>query len=198
MWLENVSFIFNLNKTQMDNPWKTLESQLKYDNNWISVTEHQVINAGGNKGIYGTVHFKNLAIGIIPLDENNNTWLVGQYRYPLNQYSWEICEGGGKLNIPPLDAAKRELLEETGITAKQWNPLLEMHLSNSVSDELGIIYIAKDLTFSAPQPDEDEVLQLKKVSFDEAFNMVMKGEITDSLSVAGILKTKILLDKGEL
>ncbi len=198
MWLENVSFIFNLNKTQMDNPWKTLESQLKYDNNWISVTEHQVINAGGNKGIYGTVHFKNLAIGIIPLDENNNTWLVGQYRYPLNQYSWEICEGGGKLNIPPLDAAKRELLEETGITAKQWNPLLEMHLSNSVSDELGIIYIAKDLTFSAPQPDEDEVLQLKKVSFDEAFNMVMKGEITDSLSVVGILKTKILLDKGEL
>lgn len=198
MWLENVSFIFNLNKTQMDNPWKTLESQLKYDNNWISVTEHQVINAGGNKGIYGTVHFKNLAIGIIPLDENNNTWLVGQYRYPLNQYSWEICEGGGKLDIPPLDAAKRELLEETGITAKQWNPLLEMHLSNSVSDELGIIYIAKDLTFSAPQPDEDEVLQLKKVSFDEAFNMVMKGEITDSLSVAGILKTKILLDKGEL
>lgn len=198
MWLENVSFIFKLNKTQMDNPWKTLESQLKYDNNWISVTEHQVINAGGNKGIYGTVHFKNLAIGIIPLDENNNTWLVGQYRYPLNQYSWEICEGGGKLDIPPLDAAKRELLEETGITAKQWNPLLEMHLSNSVSDELGIIYIAKDLTFSAPQPDEDEVLQLKKVSFDEAFNMVMKGEITDSLSVAGILKTKILLDKGEL
>lgn len=198
MWLKNVSFIFNLNKTQMNNPWKTLESQLKYDNNWISVTEHQVINAGGNKGIYGTVHFKNLAIGIIPLDENNNTWLVGQYRYPLNQYSWEICEGGGKLDIPPLDAAKRELLEETGITAKQWNPLLEMHLSNSVSDELGIIYIAKELTFSAPQPDEEEVLQLKKVSFDEAFNMVMNGEITDSLSVAGILKTKILLDKGEL
>ena len=198
MWLENVSFIFNLNKTQMNNPWKTLESQLKYDNNWISVTEHQVINAGGNKGIYGTVHFKNLAIGIIPLDDENYTWLVGQYRYPLNQYSWEICEGGGKLDIPPLDAAKRELLEETGITAKQWNPLLEMHLSNSVSDELGIIYIAKELIFSTPQPDEDEVLQLKKVSFDEAFNMVMKGEITDSLSVAGILKTKILLDKGEL
>lgn len=182
----------------MNNPWKTLKSQLKYDNNWISVTEHQVINAGGNKGIYGTVHFKNLAIGIIPLDKENNTWLVGQYRYPLNQYSWEICEGGGKLNIPPLDAAKRELLEETGITANQWNPLLEMHLSNSVSDELGIIYIAKELTFSAPQPEEDEVLQLKKVSFDEAFNMVMNGKITDSLSVAGILKTKILLDKGEL
>jgi 8-oxo-dGTP pyrophosphatase MutT (NUDIX family) len=188
----------NASKEKMNNPWKTLVSQLKYDNNWISVTEHQVINAGGNKGIYGTVHFKNLAIGIIPLDEKNNTWLVGQYRYPLNQYSWEICEGGGKLDIPPLDAAKRELLEETGITAKQWKPLLEMHLSNSVSDELGIIYIAKDLTFSAPQPDEDEVLQLKRVSFDEAFNMVMNGEITDSISVAGILKTKILLDKGEL
>lgn len=177
----------------MENPWKTLKSELKYNNNWISVTEHQVENAAGNPGIYGTVHFKNLAIGIIPIDEHNNTWLVGQYRYPLKQYSWEICEGGGKLTIPPLDAAKRELLEETGITAKIWQPLLEMHLSNSVSDEKGIVYIAKDLSFSRPQPDEDEVLTLKKIPFQEAYNMVMNGEITDSLSVAGILKAKILL-----
>lgn len=180
----------------MNNPWKTLKSELKYENPWIAVTEHQVLDAGGNDGIYGTVHFKNIAIGIIPLDEDNNTWLVGQYRYPLSQYSWEICEGGGKLGIPPLESAKRELLEETGIKANHWGKILDMHLSNSVSDEVGIIYLAKELEYFEPQPEADEVLQLKKLSFNEAFNMVMNGEITDSLSVAGILKTKILLDQG--
>lgn len=180
----------------MKNPWKTKNSELKYENPWISVTEHQVINAAGNDGIYGTVHFKNIAIGIIPLDENNNTWLVGQYRYPLNQYSWEICEGGGKMGVDTLDSAKRELMEELGIKAEKWTKLLDMHLSNSVSDEVGIIYIAKNLSYFNPEPEEDEVLSIKKVSFNEAYEMVMKGEITDSLSVAGILKTKILVDKN--
>jgi ADP-ribose pyrophosphatase len=182
----------------MENPWKTKNSELKYENPWISVTEHQVINAAGNDGIYGTVHFKNIAIGIIPLDENNNTWLVGQYRYPLNQYSWEICEGGGKMGVDTLDSAKRELMEELGIKATDWMKLLDMHLSNSVSDEVGIIYIAKNLSYFNPEPEEDEVLSIKKVSFNEAYEMVMKGEITDSLSVAGILKTKILLDTNQL
>lgn len=182
----------------MENPWKTKNSELKYENPWISVTEHQVINAAGNDGIYGTVHFKNIAIGIIPLDENNNTWLLGQYRYPLNQYSWEICEGGGKMGVDTLDSAKRELMEELGIKATDWIKLLDMHLSNSVSDEVGIIYIAKNLSYFNPEPEEDEVLSIKKVSFNEAYEMVMKGEITDSLSVAGILKTKILLDTNQL
>lgn len=182
----------------MKNPWKTKNSELKYENPWISVTEHQVINAAGNDGIYGTVHFKNIAIGIIPLDKNNNTWLVGQYRYPLNQYSWEICEGGGKMGVDTLDSAKRELMEELGIKATDWIKLLDMHLSNSVSDEVGIIYIAKNLSYFNPEPEEDEVLSIKKVSFNEAYEMVMKGEITDSLSVAGILKTKILLDTNQL
>lgn len=182
----------------MENPWKTKSSKLKYENPWISVTEHQVLNAAGNDGIYGTVHFKNIAIGIIPLDENNNTWLVGQYRYPLNQYSWEICEGGGKMDVDTLDSAKRELMEELGIKAESWQKLLDMHLSNSVSDEVGIIFIAKNLSYFNPEPEEDEVLSIKKVSFNEAYEMVMKGEITDSLSVAGILKTKILLDANQL
>jgi len=180
----------------MKNPWKTKHSELKYENPWISVTEHQVVNAAGNDGIYGTVHFKNIAIGIIPLDENNNTWLVGQFRYPLNQYSWEICEGGGKHHVDPLISAKRELLEELGIKAEKWEKLLDMHLSNSVSDEVGVIYIAKDLTYHNPEPEEDEILELKKVSLYDAYEMVMNGEITDSLSVAGILKTKILVDKN--
>ena len=180
------------------NPWKTLSSEVKYDNPWISITESQTVNADGGNGIYGVVHYKNIAIGIIPLDKDNNTWLVGQYRYPLNQYSWEICEGGGLLKDDILESAKRELKEELGIEAKQWSKLLDMHLSNSVSDEHGIIFIAKNLSYFKPEPEEGEVLQIKKIPFSEAYNMVMNGEITDSLSVSGILKTKILMDKGDI
>ena len=180
------------------NPWKTLSTESKYDNPWINVREDKVINPSGNPGIYGVVHFKNLAIGIIPLDEQNNTWIVGQYRYVLNQYSWEIPEGGGMKGIPSLESAKRELLEETGITANNWNKIMEVHLSNSVSDELGIIYVAKGLEFGAPAPEDTEQLVIKKIPFDELFSMVMNGEITDSLAVAGILKTKLLMDQGKI
>lgn len=174
------------------NPWKTISGEVKYDNPWIEVTEFKVINAAGNEGIYGKVHFKNLAIGIIPMDKNGNIWLVGQYRYPLDEYSWEIPEGGGKIGVEPLDSAKRELLEETGLIANEWQEIQRLHLSNSVSDELGIIYLATDLEQKEAEPEEDEVLQIIKVPFTEAFEMVMKGEITDSLTVAGILKLKVL------
>ena len=180
------------------NPWKTQSSEVKYENAWIKVTENKTINAAGGDGIYGVVHFKNIAIGIIPLDEEYNTWLVGQYRFPLQQYSWEICEGGGLHGIDVLDSAKRELLEELGIKANNWTNIMDMHLSNSVSDEKGVIYIAKRLSFFTPEPDEGEVLQIKKVAFNEAYQMVMDGKLTDSLTVAGILKTKLLIDKGEI
>lgn len=180
------------------NPWKTLNSEVKYDNPWITVTEHQTINADGGDGIYGVVHYKNIAIGIIPLDEDYNTWLVGQYRYPLEQYSWEICEGGGIIADDLLESAQRELLEELGIKANSWEKLFDMHLSNSVSDEKGIVYIARELEYCEPEPEEGEVLQIKKLPFSQVYDMVMKGEITDSLSVAGVLKTKILIDQGAL
>lgn len=173
------------------NPWQTLFEKRVYDNPWISLTEYQIINPGGGAGIYGKVHFKNLAIGIIVLDENFDTWLVGQYRYPLDQYSWEIPEGGGPLNEDPLRSAQRELLEETGITAKNWTEIQRLHLSNSVSDELAIIYLARDLSFGEPSPEETEQLIIRKLPFNEAFNMVMNGEITDSLSVAAIFKVKV-------
>ncbi|SER12316.1 NUDIX domain-containing protein [Pedobacter rhizosphaerae] len=181
-----------------ENPWQTLESETKYDNNWIRLTEHQVINPSGGKGIYGEVHFKNYAIGILPLDEEYNTWLVGQYRYPLKAYSWEIPEGGGPLNEAPLDSARRELLEETGMSAQTWVEIQRMHLSNSVSDELSIIYVAKNLIQGIPMPEETEQLEIKKLSFEAAYEMVIKGEITDSMSVAAILKAKIMILNGEL
>jgi 8-oxo-dGTP pyrophosphatase MutT (NUDIX family) len=179
-----------------ENPWETKSSEVKYDNPWIKVTEHQTINAEGGNGIYGVVHYKNIAIGIIPLDENYNTWLVGQYRYPLQQYSWEICEGGGLHNEGVLDSAKRELKEELGIKANDWTKIMELHLSNSVSDEIGAIFIAKDLSYFDPEPEEGEVLQIKKIPFKKVYKMVMNGEITDSLTVSGVLKTKLLIDKG--
>lgn len=180
------------------NPWTTIESRKIYDNNWIGLTEHQVINPSGGKGIYGEVHFKNLAIGILPLDEELNTWLVGQYRFPLKAYSWEIPEGGGPLGSNPLDSAKRELLEETGLSATDWIELQRMHLSNSVSNELAIIYIARGLSMGIAEPEETEELQLRKLPFQEAYEMVLNGEITDSMSVAAILRTKIILQESQL
>ncbi|MFA9212920.1 MAG: NUDIX domain-containing protein [Candidatus Methylacidiphilales bacterium] len=175
------------------NPWKTKSIKTAYENNWIEVEHHEVINPSGGDGIYGKVHYKNLAIGIIPLDENNNTWLIGQYRYPLNKYSWEIPEGGGKLGVPPIDSAKRELLEECGLEAKEWTEILQMHLSNSVSDELAIIFTAKGLTQKEAEPEDTEQLQIKKLPFTEVYKMVMNGEITDSMSVAAVLKLAIML-----
>ncbi|GAB4144989.1 MAG: NUDIX hydrolase [Bacteroidia bacterium] len=181
-----------------ENPWKTLQSEKVYESPWISVTKHDVINPGGSPGTYSVVHFKHLAIGILPLDEYNNTWLIGQYRYPINQYTWEIPEGGGKHGVDPLDSAKRELMEESGITAKTWIKIQEMHLSNSASDEFCILYIAKDLSFGDAQPEEDEQLQIAKVPFDEVYQMVCDGRITDSLSVTAILKAKLMMMEGKL
>ena len=177
----------------MENPWTKLSSKTLYDNPWITVIEDQVLNPNGGEGIYGTVQFKNLAIGIIPLDENQNTWLVGQYRYPLNEYSWEIPMGGGPLNIDPLESAKRELKEETGLTAKHWQQFIKIHTSNSVTNEVGYGYLAMDLTQGETEFEESEDLVIKKMPFDAAYEMCLNGEITDSLSLAAIMKAKTLL-----
>lgn len=173
----------------MTNPWKTLSTRDVYENNWIKLEEHQVINPAGGNGIYGKVHFKNKAIGIVPLDQDGNTWLVGQHRYTLNAYSWEIPEGGCPLGTLPLDSAKRELKEETGMMAARWEQIMTFHTSNSVTDEEGFIFLAEELSFGANELEETEAdLVVKKVPFRVAIDMVMRGEITDSMSVAGILK----------
>ncbi len=179
--------------SETNNPWTILSEEKKYSNRWIEVTEFDVLNPSGNKGIYGVVHFKNHAIGILPLDENLNTYLVGQYRFPLNEYSWEIPEGGCPLGEEELEGAQRELLEETGLKAKHWQLILQMHLSNSVCDEEATIYVATGLSQHEAIPEETEQLVIKKLPFDEVYDMVKRGEITDAMSVAAILQTKLLL-----
>jgi ADP-ribose pyrophosphatase len=180
------------------NPWQTLTETKTYQNPWIAVSHREVLNPSGGKGIYGVVHFKNIAVGVIPLDRDGNTWIVGQYRYTLQQYHWEIPEGGCPLGTNPLDAAKRELLEETGIIANKWTNLLELHTSNSVTDEYAVAYIAQDLQFGAAEPEETEQLQIRKLHFPELVAMVLNGEITDALSMASILKTNEWLRQGVL
>jgi 8-oxo-dGTP pyrophosphatase MutT (NUDIX family) len=178
------------------NPWKTLSNCKMYENPWIKVVENQVINPSGNAGIYGVVHYKNLALAIIPVDDNGNTYLVGQYRYTMKSYEWEIPMGGGRKGQDPLASAKRELLEETGIVAQHWQSILESQVSNSVSDERSITYVAWDLTYREAMPEETEDLQVRKLPLREAIQMAIKGEIRDLISVASLLKVHYLMENN--
>jgi 8-oxo-dGTP pyrophosphatase MutT (NUDIX family) len=171
-------------------PWQTLASREMYDNPWISVREDSVIHPDGEQGIYGVVHFKNIAIGILAV-EDDFIYLVGQYRYPLEQYSWEIPEGGCPEDESPLHAAQRELEEETGIRAEIWEKLGEAHLSNSVSDELAIWFLATGLTQGEHRPDGSEKLKIRRVAFNKALDMALTGEITDALSMLAIMQYQL-------
>ena len=179
------------------NPWQVLSTEVKYHNPWISVREDQVVNPGGGRGIYGVVTMKNRALGIVPLDAEGNTWLVGQYRYPLNEYSWEIPMGGGPVELDILESAQRELREETGLLAHRWTNIARLHTSNSVTDEEGFVFLAEDLEQGEVEPEETEDLRLWKLPLAEAMQMVMNNQITDAVSVAGLLKAeKVLASRG--
>lgn len=174
------------------NPWQTTGSRDIYNNPWIAVREDAVIRPDGAPGIYGVVHYKNKAIGVVPIDADGYIYLVGQHRYPLDIYSWEIPEGGCPMGEEPLDGARRELLEETGLQAASWQMLGTAHLSNSVSDEEAIYYLATDLQQGEAQPEGTEELRVKRIPFDEALQMVLNGEITDAMSVMGILRYALM------
>lgn len=179
------------------NPWTVLSTTDIYENPWIQVQEHQVLNPKGGPGIYGVVKFKNLAIGVVPY-EDGKIWMVGQYRFPHAEYSWEIPEGGGPMNEPPLEAAKRELKEETGITATHYQTLYEMDTSNSVSDEKAIVYLATGLTHGTATPEDTEELAIRTLTLEEAYAEVEQGKIRDSLTVTAIFKMMYLKACGEL
>ncbi|NHE58304.1 NUDIX domain-containing protein [Cyclobacterium plantarum] len=180
----------------MINPWTKISEKKVYDNPWIRVEEHQVITPGQKSGIYGKVCFKNMAIGIVPLDKDLHTWLVGQYRYTLDEYSWEIPMGGGPMEEDALLSAKRELKEETGLIADKWTEIMKIHTSNSVTDEVGFVFIAEELQQGETEFDDTEDLKIWRLPFSEALDMVMKGQITDGISIAAILKTAIILKQG--
>jgi 8-oxo-dGTP pyrophosphatase MutT (NUDIX family) len=185
--VEKLSFVDMIDDYK--NPWKTLSTKLVYENRWIRLEEHQVLNPSGHPGIYGKVHFQNKGIGIVPVDDQGNTWLVGQWRYALDEWSWEIPEGGCPLETDPEATARRELKEETGLTASKLTMIQRTHLSNSVSDEEGFIYLAEGLDEGERELEETEAdLVLKKLPLVDAVNMVLNGQITDSLSVMGLLK----------
>lgn len=183
---------------QQRGPWKTLSIEERYNTPWISVSHHEVIDPSGAPGVYGVIHFKSLAVGVIPLDEEMNTWIVGQYRYPIDVYSWEMPEGGGSRDLPPVESAKRELREEVGIVAQHWQPILHMHLSNSSSDEEAVIFVAQGLEHFEPEPDDNEELAMRKLPFAELYAMVERGEVTDSLTVAAVLKVQLMILEGKL
>jgi len=180
-----------------ENPWQILDSTLIYENPWIRVDEHQVLNPAGKPGIYGVVHYQFDAIGILPY-EDGHIWLVGQYRFPLKEYQWEIPEGGHDPQESHLDSAKRELKEETGMSASHWEPLLEMNLSNSVSDEWGIVYLATGLKEGISQPEETEELMVRKLPLEEVYEMVEQRVIRDSLTVGAIYKMMLMKYQGKL
>jgi 8-oxo-dGTP pyrophosphatase MutT (NUDIX family) len=169
------------------NPWTTLSSRLIYDNPWISLREDQVLRPDGQSGIYGVVHFKNRAVGVLPVDEHGRVWLVGQHRYPLDAYSWEIPEGGCPESETPEATAHRELREETGLTAGSLELVATSHLSNSVSDEVAYVFRATELTEGAVDPEGCEQIVVRRVEWEEAWSMLRRGEITDSMSVIALL-----------
>jgi 8-oxo-dGTP pyrophosphatase MutT (NUDIX family) len=169
------------------NPWTLLASRTVYDNAWIRVREDEVVRPDGLPGIYGVVHFKNRAVGVLPVDSDGGIWLVGQYRYPLQAYSWEIPEGGGPESEAPEETARRELREETGLTANHLELIATVHLSNSVSDELGYVFRATELTPGPDEPHGTEPLTVRRLDWKQAARMLFEGEITDSLSVIALL-----------
>lgn len=173
--------------SEPSNPWKTLGSRLIYENPWIRVREDQVLRPDGQPGIYGVVEFKSGAVGVLPVEDDGSVWLVGQHRYPLNLYSWEIPEGGSPASESPEETALRELREETGLVAGRLELISTAHLSNSVCDEIAYIFRATELTPGKSMPEGTEELHARRVSWNEAWAMLRRGEITDSMSVIALL-----------
>jgi 8-oxo-dGTP pyrophosphatase MutT (NUDIX family) len=184
-------------KNERKGPWQITAQRVVYDNRWIKVIHHDVITPAGTAGIYGKVHHKHLALGVVPIDADRHTYLVGQYRFPLEAYSWEIPEGGGALDVDPRESAARELKEETGLTAMHWQKLVEADLSNSVSDEKAITFIAWGLTQGASMPEPTEDIAVRRVPLEEAFRMVAAGEIRDSMSVIALQAVELAIARGQ-
>ena len=175
-------------------PWKRISRSLVYENAWIQVFHDEVLRPDGKAGVYGVVHPRTHAVGIVALDDRDRVLLVGQYRYTLDRYSWEIPEGGVPVGDDPLEGARRGLAEETGYRADDWRELMRFSLANSATDETGAIYLATGLTEGDATPDETEQLAVRWTGFEEAVERVRSGELFDSMTQMGILR--VALDRA--
>ena len=173
-------------------PWLRRSRRIAYENAWVTVWHDEVTRPDGQPGIYGLVHFANLAVGVVVLDEDDRVLLVGQHRYALDAMSWEIPEGGVPAGESALEGAVRELREETGVEAADWRELARLHLSNSVSDEAAILFTARAVTHGEADPEGTEQLEVRWVPFEEALAMTLDGRITDALTVCGIERVALL------
>ncbi|WP_300390524.1 NUDIX hydrolase [Henriciella sp.] len=185
-------------RTGRNGPWHVHATELSFENPWIRVETSDVTHPNGEPGIYGVVRYANLAIGVLPVDRDGFTWLVGQHRFPFDTYSWELPEGGGPKDVAPLDSARRELKEETGLSADHWHEIGSWHLSNSVSDERAIGYIAWGLSEGQAMPEASEDLDVRRVSITDLEAMCLNGEITDSFTVLMVLTALSRARAGKL
>ena len=172
-------------------PWTRHQRRVAYRNAWITVYHDDVTRPDGKPGIYGVVHYANIAVGVVAIDDQDRVALVGQHRYPLDVMSWEIPEGGSPHDEDSIEGARRELREETGLQARSWREIGRYHLSNSVSDEEAVLYLATDLIRGPAAPDGTEELTIRWVTFDEVSSLLEKGEITDAMSVIGLQRVAL-------
>lgn len=179
-------------------PWTIKTSRRAYTNPWIAVDHHDVIHPAGTDGLYGVVRFANLAIGILPVFDDGTVPLVGQHRFPSDTYSWELPEGGGALSQDPLVSAQRELAEETGFRAGQWHELIGFDVSNSVTDERAICFLAWELEAGPAAPEPSEALAHRRVRFGDLLAMCLDGEVRDSLTVIMALTAEARARRGDL
>jgi len=175
-----------------NSPWRRHNRTVVYENDWITVYHDDVRRPDGNPGIYGVVHYRNRAVGIVAIDHRDRLLLVGQFRYTIGKYSWEIPAGGCPAGEEPIETARRELKEETGYTAKSLRLLVVAHLSNSVSDEKAFCYLAEDLTPGQPAPEVTEQLQVQWEDFASVLHRIERQEITDALTILAVQQTALM------
>lgn len=178
--------------------WVGGEGGTRFDNPWLRLVEYEAVAPTGHRTRYGVVRFKNLAVGVLPLFEDGTVVLIGQQRFPLMNYSWEMPEGGAPFGEDPLDGAKRELREEAGLEAADWIRILELELSNSVTDERGVCFLARGLSPCEASPDDTERLEVARVPFRELLAASAKGQVRDALTVAATLRAYHMAREGEL
>ncbi|MES1200687.1 MAG: NUDIX hydrolase [Pseudomonadota bacterium] len=179
-------------------PWTIVSVRRSYETDWFAVDDHDVINPAGKPGHYGVIRIRRPAVGVLPIEADGGVHLVGQWRFPLKRYSWEMPEGGAEPGEDLEFCARRELEEETGFRAGRLQKILEMDLSNSLTDEHATAYLATELTPGTAQPEEVEVLKRRTAPFKEVLTRVVDGRIRDAITVATVLRAHHMAVTGEL